>query len=140
MLSHMITPDEDRITRIAEELDEGMACLVHKETGVLFPVADTDELPGGVEGNKDSFFTFEPPGSKQSYALMAAFVETLPESRWHMRLTDALQQDRPFRHFRDEIAHTPYVDEWKSFRLSRIMDMVREQWQEQTQGYMASDE
>jgi hypothetical protein len=62
-----------------------------------------------------------------AYDMMADFVDQLSPSDVKERLSRALNRDRPFRRFKDELYDAPPLPEhWQFFHQQRMIEYARE--------------
>lgn len=127
---------DTQVKEIAEWLEMGEQCYIHKKSGELIHFPDPDliddmecweEIIGKVEGQEDQYITFEKMDSTSAFEVMESFVKTLPVSHSTARLMTALSGSKPFRHFNHVIHESEFRDDWFDFRLEANMRWVREQ-------------
>ena len=135
----MMTLTEAQINEIAEELECGSKCYVHKKTGELVfvpdtlrnPDIDTDGWIEEIEKIEDNFFDYfeiEPPESRDSFRIMEEFTETLDDSNsLKNMLYEALSRGKPFRNFKNIIDNSgEYRQKWFAFERQWLKEWVRE--------------
>lgn len=130
---------EEQITDIADNLDCGLRCFVHRETKAIVTTPDiTNELESDldpwddaieeIENNSDRYVEIEKMGSNESFRLMQNFVETVESEGLRGKLDQALNRPKPFRNFKFEIDNSgPYRQKWFDFERQRLMEWVKEQ-------------
>lgn len=129
---------EDQIKEIAEQIDCGFRCFVHKQIGELVFIPDTIKNPdmdmeGWIEENEKiennffDYFEIEPLGSHDSFRIMEDFAEILDDSnRLKERLYEALNKRKPFRNFKNVIDYSgEYRQKWFDFKNQWLKDWVR---------------
>ena len=125
---------EDQIKEIAELLECGHQCFIHKPTGRLEYHPDTDymfdpepwqELIDKIESDWDNYEEIETMESADSFNIMRDFVESLATDNAKMRLENALARPKPFRNFKHEIDQSEYREAWFKFRLESYIDWVK---------------
>ena len=134
-----MTLTEDQIKEIAEQLDCGFRCFVHKQTKELVFIPDTIRNPdmdmgGWVEENEkleNNFLEYaeiEQLESHDSFRIMEEFAETLDDSnRLKDRLYEALNQRKPFRNFKNAVDNSgEYRQKWFDFKNQWLKNWVRE--------------
>lgn len=123
---------EESIREIAEELQSGMVCFLHKKTFEVVSIPDGNRFPdfeiAAPEWNADidrveddpDFMYVEAPDTYHSFRIMEDFVFSLPAGGIKTRLMDALKGRKPFANF-NKIIHEAGAerDEWFSFRDRR---------------------
>ncbi|MGK0388238.1 MAG: hypothetical protein ACI94Y_000966 [Maribacter sp.] len=128
---------KEKIKEIAEHLDGGMICYIHKQTHEIKEIIDLDEYPDGrefweedlkeIEANIDDYFKMEKIPSRDSFRIMAAFVETLSPSKIKWRLESILERKRPFRNFKDEVDYNENIrQQWFKFKDWKYQEWVKE--------------
>lgn len=135
----MMTLTEAQINEIAEELECGSKCYVHKKTKELVfvpdtlrnPDIDTDGWIEEIEKIEDNFFDYfeiEPPKSRDSFRIMEEFTETLDDSNsLKNMLYEALSRGKPFRNFKNIIDNSgEYRQKWFAFERQWLKEWVRE--------------
>ena len=68
--------------------------------------------------------TINPPESEVSFSFMESFVDSLPESRIRVMLSDALSGRKPFRHFNHIIHQSSEREAWFAFRQRCLKNYV----------------
>lgn len=69
----------------------------------------------------------EPVSSNEGWRMMEDFVTALPEGAARVRLYDAIDGPKPFRRFKDIIAHYPELrEEWFAFKDRRMREAAWE--------------
>jgi len=127
------------IAEIAENLDLGMLCYLHKRTGNLKTIIDEMRWLGAdieaweedmeeIEVNRTSYVEFEAMNSHQSFEVMLDFMDTLDDAALKVRLEKALSRSKPFRHFKDQIEDQEEGKEkWYAYKKERYIDFVKQQ-------------
>lgn len=134
----MISIPEEQIKEIAQEINCGFECFIHKQTGecIKYPTDyefdDTgswDDLVKLVKKNPDQYLHVEPPSARDSFRIMENFAYSLNE-RDHVRarLIEALQKPKPFQHFKHAIDNSgTYRQLWFTFKDQQLENFVRRQ-------------
>lgn len=128
---------KEKIKEIAEYLDAGMICYIHKKTHEIKDMIDFnedidcaelwEEELKEIEANIDDYLKMEKMSSSDSFQIMAAFVETLPSSKIKWQLEQALERSKPFRNFRNVIDyHEDILQQWYKFKNWKYQEWVRE--------------
>ncbi len=135
----MIKLSESQIKDIAEELEIGMKCFIHKETGEMISYPDElkgfmideelwEEQIGRVEKDGDSYIEIEGMDSQSSFRLMEDFIDTVEDKNLSARLDYALSRPKPFQNFKYEIDYSgEYRQKWFDYKSQRTIEWVREQ-------------
>ena len=124
----MIKLSRQQIKDIADDLDMGQQCYYHIPTGKVVTIIDVDdgafdddtmeELEKEKEDifeNRSDYFEFEKMPSHLSFSNMEDFIETVTDKRLVYKLINALNNRKPFRHFKDIILDSDYRDKWFKF-------------------------
>ena len=132
----MTDPFYQQLKTVAEELQMGMVCYLHRQTGEVVSFPDPQQFPDTsawqtevdlVATESDSFIAIEPMSSRESFAIMEQFVDQLP-ANFQQPLRDALARPKPFRQFKevvDGLGH--YRQEWFVFRDAKTIEWLWEQ-------------
>jgi hypothetical protein len=136
----MIQLTPTQIKEIAEQLDCGFRCYIHKQTGELITIPDENSHPDmdlegweedieKIETNFTEYIVIDPLESRDSFGIMEDFVESLPESEkireW---LINALNQHKPFSKFKFVIDNSgEYRQQWFDFKAKRLQEYVQEE-------------
>lgn len=135
----MLQLTAEQINEIAEELDCGLRCFVHKTTGVFKSIPKDDDMEDmelesweedieEVEENVSDYFEFERMPSSEAFRVMEDFAETIDDGKLKDKLLRILSRPKPFRFFKDEIDNSgPYRDQWFAFQDERNRKWVEEQ-------------
>jgi hypothetical protein len=133
----MICLTPEQIKEIAEELELGMVCYIHKESKELVIIPDLRRFDGDseywekdierIEENPDDFHEIGPPKSHDSFRFMEEFTASIPDSAIRLRVTlmDALEKKKPFREFKFEIDRSGEFREiWFAFKDQKMINWV----------------
>lgn len=130
-----LTPE--LIKEIAELLDCGYRCYLHKRTGELLSLPDmennsfeddeffTEELEK-LENEFSEYIEIERPSSRESYDIMVDFTNQLADNNaLKSKLIEALNRRKPFREFKYQIDNSGiYRNEWFAFRDAKLQQLV----------------
>ena len=136
-----------QVKEIAARLDSHERCFIDPITGEVafwlnFDSGDFDEKEyfssiGGEEGKVEkarykkalkTWKEIEPLDSREDYAVMEAFVESLSDSAVQDRLWKALRSSKPFAKFRYEIDNAgKFRQQWFDFQLQQNIIAVQAQ-------------
>jgi hypothetical protein len=135
----LVIPTE-KIKEIADYLDSGMLCFLHKSTGELEYYPDESRGHAGfdeevwqdvidkVEDNSDEYIGFEPMDSHESFEILEAFVATIEDERIRQRFEDAISYKKPFQNFKQLLPNYPELrQQWFDFKNKRYVEWVGEQ-------------
>jgi hypothetical protein len=137
-LTRQLMTDE-QINELADNLDSGLRCFVHKENKSIVTTPDTinnpdsdsewwDEANEEIENNFDSYVEIEKMDSHESFRLMEKFINTVDNLPLRDRLTEALRRPRPFANFKFDIDNSvPYRQKWFDFKKQEMIEWVRGQ-------------
>ena len=127
---------DNQIREIAELLECGLQCYVHKPTDTIEYHPDIDEmfdpepwqdLIDKIEENWDDYERFEKMDSSQAFRVMEDFVDSIDPNETKKRLEYALSRPKPFRNFKYEIDQSKYRQTWFDFRLNANINWVKKQ-------------
>jgi hypothetical protein len=130
-----LTPEQ--IKEIAGQLDCGFRSFVSKIDGEILFIPDTFKHPDidmhawsdeikKIDANFSDYMEIEQMESRDSFKIMADFVDTLPDSNsLKGRLIHALNKNKPFREFKFVIDNSgEYRQRWFDFKNQRIQQWV----------------
>lgn len=125
---------------IADSMEAGLKCFLHKTTYEVITIPDEDRFPGmdleegGWEESIDKVFgnpeyiEIEKMDTSESFSIMEDFAISLPESATKIRLITALEGHKPFGNFNHQIHNAGKErEQWFKFRRERGIEWVREQ-------------
>ena len=134
----MIKLTEEQISDIAQDLEAGLKCFIHKVTGEVKTLPD--ELNGNMEideelwqdvideidNDEENFIVIEGMDSRESYMLMEKFIDTLEDKQIIARLTNAINVPKPFHTFRYELNYSDeYLQKWYAFKSQQMIEWVK---------------
>lgn len=137
----MIKLSKKQINSIAQELDMGMDCYVHKETGETILIrANLDEFDDNIEAwkeelkevekNRLQYILIEKMDSSDSFKMMRRFLGKVPNPSIRNKLMIAISQNKPFRRFRDILDYNgDLLQDWYDFKqeeLERYVNRILE--------------
>ncbi|OFY83542.1 MAG: hypothetical protein A3F72_13035 [Bacteroidetes bacterium RIFCSPLOWO2_12_FULL_35_15] len=134
----MLKLTEEQVKKIAEQLDCGFRCFIHRQTGELITLPDTlrylemdteawaDEQ-GKLDNNFDEYFEIDLLESKDSFEIMADFTEQLDDKiKLKADLIKSLNKKKPFREFNFVINNSGiYRQQWFDFKNERLKMWVK---------------
>jgi len=125
-----------QINSIAQDLDCGLICFVHKETKEVISVVDPAdpfndqevwEEYEKVEENPEDYIRIDKMHSSASFDIMADFAEEVRHRRLQSRLFNALNNRKPFRNFKEIVdSHEPTRQAWFKFKTAKFEEYVEE--------------
>lgn len=129
---------EEQIKEIAEQINSGMNCYVHRLTGNIISVIDLDNFDADEEGwekelkeiedNSDNYLKIENMSSTEKFELMAEFAKNLNNPLLKEELIKALEKAKPFRNFKWLIDNSGlYRQKWFDFENQKMIDWVKQQ-------------
>src|SRR5687768_10392364 len=124
---------------IADSLEAGFKCYLHKETLEVVTFLDEDRHPGmdpelwqedidKVFDNREKYIEIESMDSSESFRVMEDFVLSLENNSVKVRLLQAIEGRKPFANFKHQIENSgEYREQWFTFRRNRNIDWVQNQ-------------
>lgn len=135
----MISLSHKQIKQIADDLNCGFRCFVHKTTGEIISFPDELQFHGmddegfaeeknKVEENWTDYFEIKPMESRDSFAVMEDFSATVDDEKLRQRLHYALSRPKPFQNFKYEIDYSgEYREKWFAFKAQKMQEWVMKQ-------------
>lgn len=128
---------QEQVKEVAELLDCGMICYIHKETKEIKSLIDFDDAYADEEGweeeieeienNFDKYIKIEKMSSREAFQIMADFVDVVSNNRIKERLINALNRSKPFSNFKREVDYNEEVrQQWFKFKAYKYQDWVIE--------------
>jgi hypothetical protein len=126
------------IEEIAEQLDAGFNCYVHRGTFNLITVPNLDNYPDiqleawrkeqkEVTKNIENYLLIEPPNSFESFNIMQDFIESVDNIDLKNKLSEAIRKRKPFSNFKLIIDTSgDYRTKWFQFKKDKLIEMIRE--------------
>ena len=130
---------DEQIAELADNLDCGFRCFVHKETKTIVTTSDFEndlysdadlwaEVNEKIEHNFDSYVEIEKMDSNESFRLMQNFIESIQDNQLRDKLDQALNKRKPFRNFKFEIDNSgSYRQKWFDFKKQQLIEWVKGQ-------------
>jgi len=129
---------EEQIKEIAEMLECGFDCYWNTKTNELLflpnesqtSIYDDDawkEDRKKIKKKPKSYKCIEGMTSSESFRMMEDFAEMLPDEKLKASLIQALNNQKPFRHFKELIDFSDYRQNWFDYKAERFREYVREQ-------------
>jgi len=135
----MTSTTTDIVKEIAEQLDSGFRAFIHKTTGQLLFVPDSnnysdidldswDEELEQLENNFSDYYEIDKWTSSEAFEIMTEFVDQLTDINLQNRLFDALRKNKPFREFKFIIDNSgDFRQQWFDFKNKWQQDFVARQ-------------
>ena len=132
----MIKLSKLQIKDIAQELDMGMNCYVHKITGETISIpGELDEFDDNyelweeemkdVEENPNQYILIEKMMSFESFKIMRRFLGKVADPKLREKLMLAISQNKPFRRFRNILNYNGDVlQDWYDFKQEELEKYV----------------
>ena len=127
---------------IADQMEAGMKCFIHKTTFEVVSVPDENRFPemdwedeegpwkeeiDKIFGNPE-YIEIEKMESSDSFSIMEDFALSLPEGATKIRLITALEGHKPFGNFNHQIHNAgKEKEQWFQFRRERDIEWVKDQ-------------
>lgn len=127
---------------VAEYIDCGLVCFINPETleleqipkGMLDEFSDfslNPELDDEEEEEQkflhdewESCISVEPRESSESFKIMERFVDKVNDNNLRNRLVYALNNKKPFAHFKNIVESSSYRNEWFAFKQKQLEWLV----------------
>jgi hypothetical protein len=135
----MTSTTTDIVKEIAEQLDCGFRAFIHKTTGQLLFVPDSnnysdidldpwDKELEQLENNFTDYYEIDKWTSSEAFEIMTEFVDQLTDINLQNRLFDALRKNKPFREFKFIIDNSGDLrQQWFDFKNKWQQDFVARQ-------------
>ncbi len=130
----------DNIKEIADHLESGMKCWYHIPTQEILWAPDRlrnwdvdeeiwEDVFNEIDEKMHESIAFEGFDSREEFKIMADFAENeVDDPQVRDRLIYALNQRKPFMHFKSEIHNNEkYLEAWYAFKCQRYIGSVIEQ-------------
>ena len=134
----MIKLTEEQISDIAQDLEAGLKCFIHKVTGDVKTLPDElnsnmemdeelwQDVIDEIDNDAENFIVIEGMDSRESYILMEKFIDTLEDKQIAARLTNAINVPKPFHTFRYELNYSDeYLQKWYAFKSQQMIEWVK---------------
>ena len=128
---------DEQINELADNLDSGLRCFVHREEKKIVTVPDIDEHEDNFEDwNKvlnevndfEKYVEIEKMDTNESFRLMTNFIETVGDLKQRSRFEEALSKPRPFRNFKFEVDQAlSFRQKWFDFKRRQMIEWVKGQ-------------
>ena len=126
-----------KISEIAQELDSGMTCYLHKVSHELICHLDEDdpcfdseafsEIMAKLDANPADYFEIEAMTGRAAFQVMEEFIEEVADPEIRRRLKRCLSGKRPFGYFKYWIEEFDLRQEWFAFKLAALVVWGKDQ-------------
>lgn len=124
-----LTLQADDLIMALEGNTYGLRHFLDRQTGEILFISDENEIEDDREQIDEDFERYaeiEPVPSHVSFEIMANFVESLPEGNVRRDLAWAINQRKPFRHFKSKLYRHPNLDkQWFRFREQAFIEIIK---------------
>jgi hypothetical protein len=125
-----LTLSADELIMAFENHDSEVRHFLDRQTGEIIFVSDDYEVEDDnerIDENPDRYITIEPVPSHVSFEIMTDFLESLPEGAARRDLAWALNQRKPFRHFKSKLYNYLNLDkQWFRFHEQAFIKIIKE--------------
>lgn len=134
----MLLLTDEQIQEIADELDIGMQCYIHKVSGEIISLPNDDmlhmdeslfeEVLERLDNEAEYLIHIEAPTSSEKFKIMELFVDQLSDKNpLRHRLYQALSKSKPFRNFKYVIDNAGNErQQWFDFKDEQLKLWVKE--------------
>jgi hypothetical protein len=130
------------LNEIADNMEVGFKCFVHKRTHEIIAIPDENRFPGTdindeenawaddirkIDENPD-YIEIDSMESSDSFQVMEDFALSLPDGATKIRLLTVLEGHKPFANFNHQIHNAAEEKEqWFKFRREREIEWLKNQ-------------
>ncbi|MCX6328397.1 MAG: UPF0158 family protein [Bacteroidia bacterium] len=144
--------DEARINEIADQINCGFMCYIHRKTHDIIFIPAWDDYSSfepdawvkdrrKVDKDFDQYYLIEPPQSFESFKIMERFAESVDNIDLKNSLIQALSKRKPFSHFKEVIDFSgDYRKRWFKFKYDSLVEMIKDQLNALTSSPITNDE
>ena len=130
---------DEQINELADNLDSGLRCFVHKEKKTIVTTPDTLNNPDSdsewwdaaneeIENNFGSYVEIEKMDRHVSFRVMEDFINTVDNLTLRDKLEEALRRPKPFANFKFAIDNYGlYRQKWFDFKKLQLIEWVKGQ-------------
>lgn len=129
------------IDEMAQSLDMGLQCLIHKETGVIhsqvlsleqleesgLTLDDISPEERDILENPTNYHEIEKMPSSEAFSIMQDFAFSVSNKRLQDRLFQALERRKPFSNFKRIIDNSSVRENWFAFKGERYFNYVKKE-------------
>ncbi len=129
----------EQIKEIAENLDCGLRCFVHKSKGNITTLPDEntvqdfdhnawESITNELHKNAKDYVEIIKMDSAESFKVMEQFIKTIADEGLVGRLLIAINKPKPFKNFKYIIDNSAsYRQSWFEFKASQLENWVKGQ-------------
>ena len=129
----------EQIKEIAEILDCGLRCFVHRSQGNITTLPDENTIQDfdhnawksithELHKNSKDYVEIVKMDSAESFKVIERFIKTITDEELADRLLIAINKPKPFRNFKYIIDNSAsYRQGWFEFKASQLENWVKEQ-------------
>ena len=121
---------KQQIELLTEDLEMGMICFVHKQTGQIVSLIPEQELDvvgqeerkawEKMKGKEEDYYQVEKMPSRDAFKIMMDFTAEVTDEGIKSKLLGALERRKPFRHFRNTLEYYGDVlEQWYVYKTQR---------------------
>lgn len=130
---------QETVQEIADHLGMGFRVFLHRETWELVTYPNEDKSASfepsmwkkeiqAIRKERDKYHEIEGMEPHDAFRVMEDFIATITDLPLKNRLSRAIEQKRPFTHFRAQIDRSGvYRERWFQFRDQKLKEWVQEQ-------------
>lgn len=132
----------EQIKEIAEDLEMGFRCFVHKKKGDIRCYPDEDQFGldnqeaweedrQAIKKARGQYLEIEKMTSQDQFKIMEEFIHQVDQKRLQEKLLQIISSPKPFRNFKAEIdAAGAYREKWFAFKSAKMQEWVARQLQQ----------
>jgi hypothetical protein len=138
-LSFFMTTEQ--LHEIADNLEFGLRCFVHKDNADIRFIPDERELYGfdeepweedikAIEKGREQYLEIEKMSPQEEFVVMEAFIHEVDQQWLREKLQRILSRPKPFRNFKAELQEEGhYWHKWFAFKRVKMLAWVSRQLQ-----------
>ncbi len=127
---------QENFKEIAEQLECGFECYVHKNTHEIIPIPDFSNHYGmdkslwkddikKINKNPGAYVQISVPSARFSYSIMENFIDQLKDNNpLKNLLLKAISARKPFQNFKQIIDQDDFRQAWFDFRIAEYKEYV----------------
>jgi hypothetical protein len=131
---------DEQIITLADNLECGLRCFVHKESRKIVTIPEAVFETGNdseefweksfkeIEKDINSYFVIERMQTHESFKLMEKFADLVENKILQQKLVLALNKPKPFSNFKYEVENSgSYKQRWYDFKKQQLIEWVKRQ-------------
>jgi len=133
----MMKVSKEILIDLADNLDCGFRCFIHKKNHEVVTFMDEDEFSDSdaweedinkVFSDRDNYIEVEKMESSDGFEIMEDFLKFVDDNTIKGRLLQALEGRKPFANFKIQIdSSDEYKEKWFAYKRERMIDWVKGQ-------------